>query len=96
MANPVVAKMMDWTIHLLRLEPALSAGRLPLAPRVGARTPAWLTTRTEGPRDPAPVLWTVITPHRRPNRAVSTFGSRDRVRSSTDSMSWGSFRAVTA
>lgn len=88
MANPVVAKMMDWTIHLLRREPALLAGRLPLAPRVGARTPAWLTTRTEGPRGEATVLWTVIAPHRRPSRVVSTFGSRgDRVGSSTDSMS---------
>ena len=96
MANAVVAKMVEWTIHFLRCELALSAGRPPLAPRVGARTPDWLTARTEGPRDPATVLWTVITPHRRPSRAVSTFGSRDRVRSSTDSMSWGSFRAVTA
>lgn len=61
MANAVVAKMVEWTIHFLRCELALSAGRPPLAPRVGARTPDWLTARTEGPRDPATVLWTVIT-----------------------------------
>src|SRR5664280_1979978 len=86
--------MVEWTIHLLRCESALLAGRPELAPRIGARTPDWLTTRTERPCDPAAVLWTLITPHRRPSRAVSTFGSRDRVGSSTGSMSWGSFRAA--
>ncbi len=94
MANPVVAKMVEWTTHLLRCEPALLAGRLPLAPRVGARTADWLNTRTGGLRDPATCLWAVITPHRRPGGAVSMFGSLDRAGSSTEFMPWGSIWVV--